>query len=77
MGWSEDRDAPDTTMGLVKRLVDGLNHEEFVDEDYQPTYADRHVGGVHCYHNLVILEKGENAEGTNKREVLQERYGTL
>ena len=64
-------------MALVKRLVDGLNYEEFVDEDYQPTYADRHVVGVHCYHNLVIIEKGENAEGTNKLEVLQERYGTL
>jgi len=76
-GGSESLDDPDTTMALVKRLVDGLNYEEFVDEDYQPTYADRHVVGVHCYHNLVIIEKGENAEGTNKLEVLQERYGTL
>lgn len=74
-GGSASLDDPDTTMGLVKRLVDGLNYEEFVDEDYQPSYSDRHVVGVHCYHNLVIIEKGDNTEGTNKREVLQERYG--
>lgn len=73
-GGSEDRSAPDTTMGFVKRLVDGLNHEEFVDADYQPSYTDTHVRAVHCYHNLVIVEKGDNVEGTNKRRVLRERY---
>jgi hypothetical protein len=73
-GGSEDRDSPDTTMAFVKRLVDGLNHEEFVDLDYQATYTDRHVRSVHCYHNLVVLEKGENREGTNKEKVLRRRY---
>ena len=74
-GGSEDRDSPDTTMGLVKRLVDGLNHEEFLDPDYSATYTDTHVRAVHCYHNLVVLEKGENLEGSNKRSVLRKRYG--
>lgn len=73
-GGSEDRDSPDTTMGFVKRLVDGLNHEEFVDEDYEPSYTDTHVRSVHCYHNLVIIEKGDNVEGSNKRDVLRKRY---
>ena len=71
---SEDRDSPDTTMGFVKRLVDGLNHEEFLDPDYQATYTDTHVKAVHCYHNLVVVEKGDNREGSNKRKVLRTRY---
>ena len=58
-----------------RSLVDGLNHEEFVDEGYEPTYTDTHVVAVHCYHNLVMIEKGPNAEGSNKRGVLKRRYG--
>lgn len=73
-GGSEDRDSPDTTMGFVKRLLDGLNHEEFLDPDYEATYTDTHVRAVHCYHNLVVVEKGDNREGTNKRAVLPQRY---
>jgi hypothetical protein len=73
-GGSEDRDSPDTTMAFVKRLVDGLNHEEFLDPDYEPSYTDTHLRAVHCYHNLVIVEKGENREGSNKRDVLPQRY---
>lgn len=70
---SLDRDAPDTTMGLVKRLVDGLNHEEFL-EPYEPTYTDLHVVAVHCYHNLVFIEKGDNREGSNKRTAARRWY---
>jgi len=29
---------------------------------------------VHFYHNLVIIEKGTNAEGSNKRRALKARY---
>ncbi|MER5176798.1 class I SAM-dependent methyltransferase [Streptomyces sp. NPDC002896] len=71
---SEDRDDPNTSMSMLKRLADGLNYEEFVDVDYQPTYTDLNVVGVHFYHSLVIIEKGRNAEGTNKKRVLKERY---
>jgi hypothetical protein len=73
-GGSEDRDAKDTSMGLVKQLVDGLNYEEFVDDDYEPSYTDLNVVGVHCYHNLVFIEKGTNNEGTLKRKALPKRY---
>ena len=73
-GGSEDREAPDTTMSFVKRLVDGLNHEEFLDDGYEPTYTDTHVRAVHCYHNLVVVVKGDNREGTNKRVVLRDRF---
>ena len=71
---SDDLQDRTTTMALVKDLVDGLNYEEFVDESYEPTYTDRHVVGVHCYHNLVVIEKGDNREGTNRRQVLRKRY---
>lgn len=71
---SADLDDPKTSMGLLKRLTDGLNYEEFVDEDYRPTYTDLNVVGVHFYHNLVIIEKGKNAEGTNKKRALKARY---
>jgi hypothetical protein len=61
-GGSEDRHDPITSMALVKDLIDGLNHAEFLDKDYEPSYSDRHVVAVHCYHNLVIIEKGLNDE---------------
>ena len=73
-GGSEDRDSPDTTMAFVKRLLDGLNHEELLEPDYVPTYTDTHVRSVHCYHNLVVVEKGDNREGSNKRAVLPKRF---
>lgn len=71
---SLDLDDPNTSMAMVKRLLDGLNHEEFLDEGYQATYTDRHVVAVHCYHNLVVIEKGDNREGTNKRRVNRRWY---
>jgi hypothetical protein len=64
-GGSRDRQARDTSMALVKDLVDGLNHAEFRDPEYQPTYSDQHVVGVHTYHNIVFIEKGRNDEGSN------------
>jgi len=73
-GGSEDPHDPTTTMALVKDLVDGLNYEEYVDESYEPTYTDLNVVAVHCYHNLVFIEKGRNVEGTNRRDVLRDRY---
>lgn len=66
-GGSLDRHDPTTTMALVKDLVDGLNYEEYLDPHYRPTPTDLTIKGLHCFHNLVILEKGDNREGTNKR----------
>lgn len=71
---SLDRDDPTTSMAMVKRLIDGLNFEEYLDEDYEPTYTDLNVRAVHCYHNLVVIEKGDNREGSNKREVNRKWY---
>ena len=70
-GWggSLDRSDPTTTMGLVKDLLDGLNHEEFLVADAAPSATDRTVRAVHCYHNLVVIEKGDNEEGSNRELV--------
>jgi hypothetical protein len=73
-GGQEDIGASDTTMAFVKRLIDGLNYEEFVVEPYEPTYTDLHVTAVSCYHNLVFIQKGLNQEGTRKRHALRARY---
>jgi len=65
-GGNLDLDEKSTTMGLVKRLIDGLNYEEWQDPVHRPTYVDRNIVSVHCYHNLVIIEKGPNIEGSNR-----------
>ena len=52
-------------MGMIKDFLDGLNYEEFGDCGAR-SYADSHVVAVHCYHNLVIIEKGRNADGGNR-----------
>lgn len=73
-GGSEDRSSPNTMMGMVKDLVDGLNYVEFIDDDYLPSYSDLNVSAVHCYHNLVFIEKGPNSEPTHKHRILRKRY---
>jgi hypothetical protein len=64
-GGSVDLKDPATTMGMIKDFLDGLNYEEFGDCGAR-SYADSHVVAVHCYHNLVIIEKGRNADGGNR-----------
>lgn len=56
---------PQTSMGYLKRLADGLNHVEFGDPDYVPDTFDRHVVSMHFYHNLCFLYKGVNDEKSN------------
>ncbi len=64
-GGSTDIDDPATTIAFVKDLLDGLHHEEMLI-DRPSSEIDRTVRAVHCYHNLVVIEKGDNSEGTNK-----------
>lgn len=71
---SEDRQSRDTSMAMVKDLVDGLNWEEFLDEGYEPSYSDLNVKEVHCFHNLVVIRKGRNKEGTRKRKLAAEKH---
>ena len=73
-GGSLDPEDPSTSMAMVRRLLDGLNHEEFLEPGYEATYTDLHVVAVHCYHNLVLIQKGENLEGSNKRGANRQWY---
>jgi demethylmacrocin O-methyltransferase len=67
-GGSADLNADFTTMALAKALIDGLNWEEWGPPGYQPAYTDVNVRAVHFYHNLVIVEKGQNREGTGRAQ---------
>jgi hypothetical protein len=73
-GGEEDINAPGTSMGMLKRFVDGLNYEEFVIEPYEPSYTDLRIVELHFYHNLAFIRKGVNREGTEKRGILKKRY---
>jgi hypothetical protein len=64
MGGSEILTDPTTTVSMIKDFIDGLHWEEFPDGVYQPTYVDQHLRSIHAYHNLVIMEKGSNVEGS-------------
>lgn len=69
--WPEFGGAPPhypttTSMTFFKSLVDGLNHREVPrGVDFNPSYFDRHIVGLHFYHNLVFVEKGLNNEPSN------------
>ncbi len=61
-GSSDELNRLDTTMGFLKHLIDGLNYAEVEKENYIPTYLDRHIVGMHFYHNMVLIRKGMNNE---------------
>lgn len=64
-GSSDDLLHAPTSMCLLKSLVDGLNHQEFINPGYIPSYYDQHITALHFYHNLVFVQKGRNDEGGN------------
>jgi hypothetical protein len=65
-GSSDDLLQAPTSMCLLKSLVDGLNHEEFIKPGYVSSYYDEHITAIHFYHNLVFIQKGRNQEGSNR-----------
>lgn len=73
-GGAEAVEDQGTSMARLRALTDGLNYEEFVLAGYSPTYTDLHVVAAHFYHNLVVIEKGRNTEGTRKTAILKKRY---
>jgi demethylmacrocin O-methyltransferase len=60
-GETHDLTTTTTSIGLLKGLVDGLNHREITPAT-DPSYSDQHVVGLHFYHNLAVIEKAINAE---------------
>jgi hypothetical protein len=59
-GSSTDLKRDDTGLGLVKGLLDALNHREIRDPLRQPGPFDSTVVELHCYHNIVFIQKGHN-----------------
>lgn len=68
-----------TIMNYFKHLTDGLNHEEFMIAGYEPSYFDRNIVSMHFYHNLIMIYKGDNNEGSNvpREERTLEPYNGL
>ena len=64
-GSSDDLNRSESAVGFFKGLVDCLNYEEIIRPGYQPSYVDRHIREVHFYHNLLVIKKGPNDEGSN------------
>lgn len=64
-GGSEDLKAEFTAMNFLKSLVDGLNFQEFTNQDYVPSYFDQNIVSIHFYHNLAFVYKDTNNEGSN------------
>lgn len=62
-GGSTDLHDPQTTMGWLKRRVDGLNYEEFIVPDEERRQLDASITSLHFYHNIVFIYKGDNTDG--------------
>ena len=48
-----------------KGLIDGLNHAEFPDAGHVPSLYEREIVSIQFVHNLIIVEKGDNAKPSN------------
>ncbi|WP_375175176.1 class I SAM-dependent methyltransferase [Pseudooceanicola sp.] len=64
-GGSMDSADSRTTMNYFKALADGLNHAEYPVADRDPSYLDQTVVAIHFYHNIIVVEKGENTRPSN------------
>ena len=65
-GNSTNLDSKHTIYGYFKSLIDSLNNEEFIIENYEKTYYDKHIVSMHFYHNMIFIYKGDNDELSNK-----------
>jgi hypothetical protein len=57
-GGSSDLNDPKTSMNFIKSLVDCINHKDFEDKDYKPTYFDENISSVHFYNKIAFIVKG-------------------
>ena len=68
---------PASSATFFQRLTDGLNHAEFPIPNYDPTYFDRHITEIAFFHNLIIICKGFNNEGSNVPDVVQNEIAAV
>ena len=59
-GLSSELDRPDTIMGFVKQLLDGLHYEDIRSSTRQVGDFYCNIVSIHCYHSIVFIEKGSN-----------------
>lgn len=64
--WGGGSGNPKSSMAFFKSLADGLNHQEFPIESYEPTYFDQKVVEIAFFHNLILIRKKENNEPSNE-----------
>ena len=64
-GDSENFENKKTIYGFFKTLIDSLNNEEFLIDNYKKTYFDKHIISMHFYHNMIFIYKGNNNELSN------------
>jgi hypothetical protein len=64
-GNSTDFDDKATIYGFFKSMIDSLNNEELIIDNYQKTYYDKHIISMHFYHNMIFIYKGDNNEVSN------------
>lgn len=65
---SHDVNYKTTSINYLKKIIDEINYEEI------PNYKVGQFGpfccAAHFYHNLCILEKGKNEEGSNRGSIV-------
>lgn len=64
-GSSNDFNKEGTIYNYFKSLIDSLNNEEFVLDNYEKSYFDKHIISMHFYHNMIFIYKGYNNEPSN------------
>lgn len=67
-GNSKNIESSKNAINFFRGLVHGLNFQEMLIEDYQPSYFDLNITSIHFYHNLIFIYKGENDESSNMVE---------
>lgn len=53
-----------TIMSYFKNLADGINHQDIIRNNYQPSHFDLKICSIHFYHNLIFIFKGSNNEAS-------------
>ncbi|APU16684.1 hypothetical protein UA75_23840 [Actinoalloteichus sp. GBA129-24] len=70
-GSEDDLTRPDHAFGFLKQFIDGLHHEEFLGDSRTAVPTDQEVTALHVYHNLAVIEKGRNADGSPSADLMR------
>jgi hypothetical protein len=64
-GDSKNLNNPSTSINFLKKMIDSLNYQEFINPGYEPSYFDKNIVSAHFYHNLAFIYKNDNLEESN------------